>query len=499
MKNTTQNNIFKKLLDQTQPIDFEALAFKEVESLKAELKNLNEDVDSEKAKEIRGRLDKIKASTNHHLILSVENIIKVARSNNWNLCQYNNLIHLYNGTFWEEVDQDLFQKFLGEAAYKMGVPKFNAHYYLFREKLYKQFQSSAYFPKPELDNDRVLINLFNGTFEVTANQVKLIPFDPKHFLTYQLPFKYNTNSKRSIFEEYLNTVLPDKELQMILAEYLGFLFIKHGSKALKEEKALLLYGTGANGKSVLFEVLNALLGSANVSSYSLQDLTNESGYYRGMIANKLVNYASEISDKMDISKFKQMVSGEPMGARLPYEKPFTMTQYAKLMFNCNELPKDVEHNNAYFRRLIIIPFNVTILPENQDRQLHVKIIDNELSGVFNWILEGLDRLLKQGRFTVSKVAEQVVDTYKMESDTVKLFLFENGYKKSTVKCTKLKELYEEYRTFCSDGGFQPVNKANFNKRLKSAGINTERRNIGNVVFVSNIKDNDKAQKMLDLN
>ena len=156
-----------------------------------------------------------------------------------------------------------------------------------------------------------------------------------------------------------------------------------------------MYGTGANGKSVFFEVVQALLGSDNVSSYSLQSLTNDNGYFRAKLANKLVNYASEINGNLETSIFKQMVSGEPVEARLPYGQPFTLTQYAKLIFNCNELPKDVEHTNAYFRRFLIVPFDVTIPPDEQDKTLHTKIIDNELSGVFNWVLEGLDRLLKQ--------------------------------------------------------------------------------------------------------
>ena len=85
-----------------------------------------------------------------------------------------------------------------------------------------------------------------------------------------------------------------------------------------------------------------------------------------MIANKLVNYASEISGKLETSIFKQLVSGEPVEARLPYGKPFSITGYAKLIFNCNELPKDVEQTRGYFRRFLIIPFEVTIPEAEQD-------------------------------------------------------------------------------------------------------------------------------------
>lgn len=90
--------------------------------------------------------------------------------------------------------------------------------------------------------------------------------------------------------EFLNEVLPEIAAQNVIAEYLTFVFVKK----IKFEKMLVLYGSGANGKSVMFEIVNALFGKENATSYSLEDLTN-SDYVRAKIADKLLNYASEIS------------------------------------------------------------------------------------------------------------------------------------------------------------------------------------------------------------
>ncbi len=65
--------------------------------------------------------------------------------------------------------------------------------------------------------------------------------------------------------------MPEQELQNILAEYLGYVFIR--TSTLKLEKTLLLYGSGANGKSVFYEIVRSLLGEQNTSEYSLQSLT----------------------------------------------------------------------------------------------------------------------------------------------------------------------------------------------------------------------------------
>lgn len=448
-KITPHIEILKKLISQFGPLDFEALANPH-------------------------NAENFKLNTKHFLVLSIENALQFAEKNRWGLCKNHDFIYLYNGTFWADIDKETFQKFLGEAAEQMGVAKFSARFYQFREQLFKQFLATAYLPTPGNKKDTVLINLQNGTFEISTQETKLRPFDRADFITYQLPFEYNPQAKAPLFETYLNKVLPDKERQKVLAEFLGFVFIKHGSNSLKEEKALILYGTGANGKSVFFEIVNALLGTENIGSYSLQSLTNDNGYFRAKLANKLVNYASEINGKLEASIFKQLVSGEPVEARLPYGQPFMLRHYAKLIFNCNELPKDVEHTTAYFRRFLIIPFEVTIPEKDQDKKLHTKIIEGELSGVFNWVLDGLKRLMAQKRFSDCEAAQRAVDQYKIESNSIKLFLDEYGYQTSPTQYRLIKDLYPEYKTYCTEDGMTAFKKVNFSKQLQALGAQVDR-------------------------
>lgn len=486
---TPHAEILNQLIEQFEPLDFEVLAFPQAEKLREQLEQLDRkltnsdgslntdkalDREREQWKDLKKQLDKQKLNTKHYRILTIQNVSKTATKKRWGLCKNHDFIYLYNGTFWAEVDKDEFQKFLGEAAEKMGVRWDNARDYQFREQLFKQFLATEYLPTPENNKDTVMINLKNGTFEISPQGTKLRPFDRSDFITYQLPFEYNPQAKAPLFEAYLNKVLPDLERQRVLAEYLGFVFIKHGSNALKEEKALILYGTGANGKSVFFEIVTAMFGRQNVSNYSLQSLTEEKGFYRAKISNKLVNYASEINGKLETSLFKAMVSGEPVEACLKYGQPFTMDNYAKFIFNCNELPKDVEHTNAYFRRFLIIPFDVTIPPQEQDKNLHAKIIEKELSGVFNWVLQGLNRLLEQKKFSNCEAAQQAVEQYKIESNSVQMFLNENEYKCSLTNYKLIKELYPEYRAFCIDDGMTPFKKSNFIKHLRVLSLVVDR-------------------------
>ena len=475
-----QNETLNSLLKHIKPIDFGLLANPEIKGIKEELATLPKG--DEKILKLEKLLTSQKVTKQQFLILAIQQLLATAKNKNWGLCKKHDFIYAFNGQFWEKIEKDLFKQFLGTSVELMGISWDLAKYYKFRDDLLQQFYSEAYLPVPKTSKNKVLINLKNGTFEIGAMGRKLMDFNSADFITYQLPFEYAPKAKAPLFEKYLDEVLPEIEKQMILAEYLGFVFMKHGNSTFKEEKALILYGTGANGKSVFFEVIKALFGE-NMSNYSLQSLTDQNGYYRASLADKLVNYASEINGKMEAAIFKQLVSGEPVEARHPYGKPFILTQYAKLIFNCNELPKDVEHTHAFFRRFLIVPFEVTIPEAKQDKSLHSKIIEGELAGVFNWVLKGLERLLSQRKFTECEAVKNAVDQYKTQSDSVKSFIAENNYQKSPNQYILIKCLYQEYRIFCNDDGLRPVKKGNFKKRLENMGIVTQRKREGNVVFL----------------
>lgn len=414
-----------------------------------------------------------------YLIISIEEIIEIAKRMNWSLCMADGQLYVYNGAFWHSVIKSDLLHFLGEAAERLGVKSHEARYYLFKSELLKQFMSSAYFSMPVKTQGEVLINFQNGTFSITPEKQWLREFDHHDFLCYQLPFAYDPGADAPLFQEFLNKVLPDPKQQEILAEFIAYIFIPQ--KTLKLEKALILYGSGANGKSTFYEIIMELLGPANVSSFSLQSLTNESGYYRAKLATKLLNYASEISPKMDSTIFKQLVSGEPVEARLPYGEPFSVEDYARFIFNCNELPKDTEQNLGFFRRFLILRFGVTISEEEKDPELASKIIAEELPGVFNWAMAGMSRLLAQKRFTQSDAVDQLLTDYRQQSDSVQLFLAEENYPADPACETPLKDLYSFYRQYCTDCGYRACAMRVFSDRLRTLRYEVHRKKQGNVV------------------
>jgi len=416
----------------------------------------------------------------HYLITVVDELLKVTVNLGYDFCAKNGFIYLFNGQYWQQIEDAELRVLLRLAADKMGIERYQAKYYIFVLSLLKQFFSSIE-GLQNTDSGEVKINLLNGTY-VFGKKSGLKDFQKEDFLTYQLPFNYDETSANPLFEKYLNRVLPDKECQQILAEYMGYVF----TSDFRQQKCMLLYGSGSNGKSVFFEIIRALLGAENVTSYSLRNLGDEN--CRASISNKLLNYSSEIDANINKETFKQLCSGEPLQARLKYKDSFMMDKYAKMIFNCNELPKDVEFSNAYFRRFLIIPFTETITEAEQDKDLANKIIGTELSGIFNWVLDGLQRLDKQGKFTDSKLVNETINEFKQESDSVYHFTNSNGYIKAAECKTGLTPLYREYDQYCRDNGFRVLNIRNFRKRLEAQNIEIKRVSSGNCVCISKPED-----------
>jgi len=367
--------------------------------------------------------------------------------------------HLFGGTHWKPVTDKEFEVLLGDFALRIGCDPVGFGIFTAREKLVKQFHSIHGGQAADRPSNQTLLNFRNGTLEISDTAEIMRGFNQFDLLTYQLPFDYDETSTCPVFDRYLVRVLPEESSRMVLAEFLGWVFLRE----LKLEKVMVLFGDGHNGKSVFFDLVNALLGEQNVSNYGLSSLSKMEN--RCALGSALLNFGSEINERCDADLFKKMASGEPLEARRLYSDPYIMRDYARLAFNANLLPRDTEHTTGFFRRFLIIPFSETISESEKDPELARKIIETELSGVFNWVMVGLRRLRQQRKFSPCTAADQALATYKQESDSTAGFLEEGCWVASDEKRVGKGELYKAYQDYCRDSGHAALNKLNFGKRL----------------------------------
>jgi len=476
MSGTKHRGIFPAMLKQVGRVDFQLLAFPEIIELRDDLKAAEASGDVEAVKAIQKQIDRCKPTQKHFIVYGVDHLLNLCKANQWQLAAQHGRVYVFNGAYWQAVDENDLKQFLGQALEKMGVRFVDAKFFRFRDDLTKQFFTSAHLPAPERNKGSVCINLRNGTLTVGTDGVQLREFKPDDFLRYQLAFDYDPAATAPKWLAFLCEMLPDPEAQRVLAEALALAFVP--SSVLKLERVPVLLGPGGNGKSVVTTVFTAVLGRANVSGLSLMELTKNPNA-RASLQDVLINISSEIGGIADSEAFKLLGSNEPISAKILYQDVHTMEDYGRLFCNANKLPAEVENSHAFFRRFLIIPFSVTIDPAKKDTNLSKKIVETELPGVLNWILEGLARLLKQNDFSPCAAADQALQQYRHESNTVSLWLEDASYTVSTSGHELPRgTMLNEYQAFCKAEGFKAVGGKVFSQRMQAAGFEKYRKSGG---------------------
>jgi putative DNA primase/helicase len=412
----------------------------------------------------------------HYKVAIVHTIIETAKENNWHIIYDAGFFYIFDGAYWVALQDAEVKQLLKSASIKMGFTEIECRDANFVDRLFQQAVQDGFFVERNFKKQSI-INLKNGSLVLNDSGVTLKPFDHRDFLTHQLDFDYNPEAVNQRFLDYLADVLPDADTRRTLQQVTGYLFIK----GLKMERVFFLFGEGANGKSVFFEILSGVIGTDNISNYSLESLTDDKGYHRAKIKDKIVNYGTDIKlTRIDAGMFKTLASGEPIEARLPYGDPFMMTDYAKLIFNVNKLDNaNIEHTHGFYRRLLIIPFNKTIPDEKQDKDLHKKILVDR-AGILNWIIKGAEQVIKNRTIEVSDECELTKSQFIKESDSVAMFeahMMETL--RGSIYFSTVSESYNEYKTFCSDAGHKhPLGRNGFSKRMELLGFEKRKTETG---------------------
>lgn len=382
-------------------------------------------------------------------------------------------VMVFTGTHWEYVIPSQWKDFVDQCARRLGLPDSKLKDHMFMNHLYENvaFNVKGYRQRI-VPPDEVWLNVCNGTLQLKADgNVALRRHRKEDMFTYTLPYAYDAQAECPLWHSFLERVLPEAEAQRVLGEFMGYCLMPDH----RLEKMLWLKGDGQNGKSVTLEIIEALLGSSNVSYLSLSDLTNDP-IKRAGIEDKMFNISHESGKDVNPNVMKQLASGERVTIERKYHDPRDIDNYGKFGAAFNILPK-AEVTGGFFRRIIILPYNVTIPDEERDDQLAQKL-KKELSGILNWVLHMLPELMQRGRFTDSLICKQAYNAYLMQSDNVRLFLSEMCEPQEY--STHGAELFKAYKDYCTDALLKPLGKGNFYKRLEA--LTHSRVDMSNVTY-----------------
>lgn len=325
----------------------------------------------------------------------------------------------------------------------------------------------------------------NGIFDLETGE--LTEHSPEIPMTNAIPWRYVPDAKSDMLDDFLNSVACGNDNIIALLEEIGGACLYRDNRPIR--KAFLLVGDGSNGKSTFIDLLKAALDVENCSTLDFRDLDKR--FQTAELYGKLANLGDDISDNFveNVSTFKKIVSGERITAEQKGRDPFSFEPYAKLIFAANTIPRFSDRSGAALNRLIMIPFDAQFRegrPE-YDPQYRAKLTCPEVVEAYlSRAIQGIQRLLKVGKFTNSKEAEQLKDEFKIENNPVLAFIeeckndageIEGIYREPT------ETVYLRYSVFCSRGGLRPLSKNVFVKQVnKELGITVKNMRINEKVF-----------------
>ena len=350
---------------------------------------------------------------------------------------------------------------------------------------------NAVYSKPLFADNTIMI-FRNGVLEVENGKFHK-SFNKRYVQMWAVDYDYDPDARPFLWYQFINQVLPDKYLQDVLQMFLGATFIDR--RKVKIEHILILLGKGANGKSVIQKTVCGVLGDEYVTTQEVGRLCQrgiEGDMAVAEINGKRLNYCTEM-EQTDFYKksarLKAIVSGEKVPARRLYGYPFYAQNIPLLMANANAIPIFNTKDDALIRRLYVIPFNVTIPPEKQNRTLNDQLVD-EYPAILNWIIEGRDKFIKNGYSLPKDVNfERIIITEKTQYNSALKFMDVHNYKPEIagveiypLTWMRLFDLYNKYERWCRANELQPIAKNAFAYSLENEGGFQRRRMTKGVCF-----------------
>lgn len=308
------------------------------------------------------------------------------------------------------------------------------------------------------------ICLTNGVLNLITKE--FLPHDPKYYFKTKINLEYNKFADCPNCKEFFEDALNPEDIPLI-QEWLGFqLYNKYLFK-----KSLIVFGEKDTGKTVFLNLQTEFIGSDNCSSIPLQKINNNNKFSLSSLQYKYANIYDDLSSKDldDVGGFKIACGGGWLGAEKKFGDPFQFKSYAKLTFACNKIPAPSNMDNveksAYYGRWLVVPFENQVDEKEQDKNLCNKLTTKEeLSGLLNWALEGLNRLLTNNQFSFNKSWEDIEKIMLKHNNHLMEFSEQCLMTMPFARISK-SDLHDYYVYWCFKHKQVPLSIKQFGKRL----------------------------------
>ena len=322
-------------------------------------------------------------------------------------------------------------------------------------------------PDFQFNREPMILNFTNGTLDLNEGSISGI-HRRELFQNIQFPYDCNRDAHCPNWNLFLESLEFDSDTLKCLQEWGGYCLLPTVQGTL--QKSLFLIGEGANGKSVFLETLAVVLD--NVSHLELSELFDR--FKIAELEGKLANICTDVeTSKVMDARFKKIVAGEPQSAERKFKEPFEFQPFAKILFSANEFIPTKDRTHGFYRRFDILRFNRIFKTEEQKPDL-LQELKKEVPGIFNWALEGLERLSQQKWImTKSAYMEDCHNEFRRATNPLQLFIEEECVvdADATVDANELRRSYKQY---CEDKGYKVLSDSKLGQELKRHGMNKTR-------------------------
>lgn len=333
-------------------------------------------------------------------------------------------------------------------------------------------------PLDALDADPLSVNCLDGTLRFRATDaraegggitadVSLAPHDRDDLITKCIPAQYDPKAACPRFEAFLEEIQPKRAMREFLQRWFGL-----SMSGVPVQKLAFLYGSGANGKSVLVDLICRLLDDYAATA-PIEALTGQSR--RGgsdatpelipLIGARAVRSSEpEQGERFKEGMIKALTSGEPIAVRALHSDFIFITTFFKLTISGNHKPEIRGTDDGIWRRVMLVPFDVQI-PEARRNPNLVEDLWQERDGIFAWLVEGLLQFLEMGLSPPAEVTE-ATEGYRADSDPVGAFLAECTVMDGGDDFTLSKDLVAAFNFWLEENGETRWGSRTVSLRLK---------------------------------
>lgn len=321
----------------------------------------------------------------------------------------------------------------------------------------------------KFDSDDMLLALQNGVFELESGVFRNA--NPNDMLTKQADTKYvgaAYDKECEVWLNFLEVVQPDSSMRVWLQRFAGYCL----TGRIDEQILTVFHGGGANGKTVFIETLKRVLGSyATQAQFETFCERHNDSSIRNDIARldkiRLV-VATEGAEgsRLDESIVKQLTGGDEITARFLHKEFFTFTPRFKIVLVTNHKPVITGTDHGIWRRVVLVPWLVTIPEEKKDKRL-VEKLNLERSGILAWALEGLADYLKHG-LELPKVIIDANSEYRADSDLIGLWI-DDCCHVATHHRVSSSDLYLSYSQWAISSGHRAMSQKTLGDKLLERG------------------------------